>query len=197
MNGRPAETKPSKAALKKAARQARLEEKREKRAEAKKRRVEEHQHLQAPDTLPTSDAASNKFILDVPPPTVSVPSDVEVVPSSHSSLVSSPQLEPQVLTEPVPIPPVEPVSVNDSSAHELEKALDSTYTCTSSADTDSAKARPDPAPISNEVPVVTEPQHQQEAAAEVEKLKKRQNALTRTIWTLIMIGGFIGEKKHF
>jgi phosphatidate cytidylyltransferase len=29
-------------------------------------------------------------------------------------------------------------------------------------------------------------------AAEAEKAKKRQNVLTRTIWTLIMIGGFIG-----
>lgn len=195
MSGRPAETKPSKAALRKAAQQARLEEKRRKRAEAKKRRVEEHLHPQTPDVLPTFDAASNGFVLHVSPTAVSVPLGIEVVPSSHSTPVSSPQLEPQVVCEPVPNPPGESVSVHDQSAHELEKALDSTYTSNASEDTDVAKVRPEAIPISNEVTTTTEPQHQQEAAAEVEKLKKRQNALTRTIWTLIMIGGFIGKKK--
>lgn len=32
----------------------------------------------------------------------------------------------------------------------------------------------------------------EKTASEAEKEKKRQNVLTRTIWTLIMIGGFIG-----
>ena len=30
-----------------------------------------------------------------------------------------------------------------------------------------------------------------------EKVKKRQNALTRTIWTFIMIGGFLGMSLEF
>lgn len=44
-----------------------------------------------------------------------------------------------------------------------------------------------------EVSTTLPPKSAKSFAAEAEKKKKRQNLLQRTVWTLIMIGGFIGR----
>ncbi|XP_006461123.1 hypothetical protein AGABI2DRAFT_70290 [Agaricus bisporus var. bisporus H97] len=96
------------------------------------------------------------------------------------------------MAEPVLEPTGECVSVHDQPVYEPERPSSTTNAGNTPEEVDVAKVEPEAMLISHDVTTATEAQHQQDATADVEKLKKRQNALTRTIWTLIMIGGFIG-----
>ncbi|THH02286.1 hypothetical protein EW026_g567 [Hermanssonia centrifuga] len=46
-------------------------------------------------------------------------------------------------------------------------------------------------PVEKPAPMSPQPAEKQEDPQDAEKAKKRQNALTRTLWTFIMIGGFL------
>jgi len=55
----------------------------------------------------------------------------------------------------------------------------------------------EPLPPANVSPQTADrPPNSSPPIQDTEKIKKRQNALTRILWTFIMIGGFIGKPLH-
>ena len=89
-------------------------------------------------------------------------------------------------------------------AHEIlpenEKRLTSALPSSSAPVVTASTFHPEPPPVSHRtdtwptepIQPKPEPQLQDQAPQEVEKMKKRQSFITRTLWTFIMIGGFIG-----
>lgn len=154
--------------------------------------MEERQQSQTPSPPPTDQSTSNgsaafhpqtltSIQSDVPPPEPTPASQPEPTPVTQSEVVPKP------LWKPAPIP-VQQVSQpeggpalypNDPPQNNVEKV------------------QPEPKSVfraeSNEVPKVTSAIPPEQVVTAAEKEKKRQNVLTRTIWTLIMIGGFIGK----
>ncbi|KAF5354918.1 hypothetical protein D9756_005325 [Leucocoprinus leucothites] len=182
----PTPTKPSKSALKKAARQARLEKKQQQRAEARKRRAEELERSSTPPSVPPQkESISNGTLAAHPPPSLAVPA---------TSTAAQPEIEPKVEAEPqteIPVvPAVAPVPAPPVSEPEVPAPQTNSIT-------EPQKPLPKPEPLVQSTPQVEAPKpliskSPEQLAAEAEKEKKRQNIFQRTIWTIIMIGGFIG-----
>jgi phosphatidate cytidylyltransferase len=138
-----------------------------------------HPSSSVPDSPETKPAASlQEEIIDITsaPPTAALPQ--ESVPAKIDDV------EDIASTGPAPAPP--PKDINYEPVEEVTAA-------------------PPPPPAVVELPKeaksVIEPAKGSAPAplpaADAEKAKKRQNVLTRTIWTLIMIGGFIGMSSVY
>ncbi|KAG1751585.1 phosphatidate cytidylyltransferase [Suillus paluster] len=164
--------KPSKSQIKKAQKQARIEKRKQLKASSKAGTADSSpRHT---PSLEESIARTAEAAADVPP-------------TKHNAPEARPAAEPQ--HEPTPQPEVEEpshpqfpingdvhhadVAENNSTPHPLpSKSLDDERLSVSKPDVEQAlKSEPDP--------------------QEVERTKKRQSILTRTLWTFIMIGGFI------
>ncbi|KAM6502250.1 Cytidylyltransferase family domain containing protein [Amanita muscaria] len=112
-------------------------------------------------------------------------SEPESTPSMAGNVApvfEPPRTRPSTVPAAVPSVPDEPRRKQNGDAHDVPHPV---------------QQPPEP-PVQQRVPApgVVEPAKPQEkptpSAQEVEKLKKRQSFLTRTLWTFIMIGGFIG-----
>jgi len=170
----PATAKPSKSALKKATRQARQEKKEKERAEARKRRAE----LQG-----SSVESLNKDLISIR--AVAVSSSTPDVIDTSFALQSEAKSE--VGTEPeIPVVPTPPVSQPEVPALPTypREEFQKTQSTTESIEQPVSRA---------EFSTTPSPKYAENFAAEAEKRKKRQNLFQRTVWTLIMIGGFIGR----
>ncbi|KXN92449.1 Putative phosphatidate cytidylyltransferase [Leucoagaricus sp. SymC.cos] len=179
----PVEVKPSKSALKKAARQARLEKKQQQRADARKRRTEEQQRSLTSSPVPEKESTSNG----------------SAAAHSLSSATTLPEIvpkaEPEVPAEPKPDSAVEPTAAVAPQASEPETSVPPQSLVHSLKDVKKALARSQPVSQPEpeaETPKASITKSTGQVAAEAEKEKKRRNVFERTIWTLIMIGGFIG-----
>jgi len=178
--------KPTKSAIKKANRLARIERKQQQKLKAKEKAQEQQ--------LPTDEAPS------------ATESEPVVVKSEEEE---KPPVAPLSATVPAPLPPSDPVKE--------EKPEVKTNGAATAPVTASLPPPPPPVPV-----VVSEPTPQlntthsipeveverkpivptevngptvvekSASAPDSEKVKKRQNALNRIVWTFIMIGGFIG-----
>lgn len=97
------------------------------------------------------------------------------------------EAKPQVGTEPeIPVVPTPPLS--EPEVHALPTYPREEFQKTQSK-TELVEQPVSRADISTSLP----PKSAEKSAAEAEKRKKRQNLFQRTVWTLIMIGGFIGR----
>jgi phosphatidate cytidylyltransferase len=186
MNSTPVVTKPSKSALKKAARQARLEKKQQQRTEARKRQEEERQRSTTPPLTPPEKAVFNGSV-DAPQLTSAATVDTldEATPEAGSK--AEPEvavgLRSEVQQAPTTFTPQASETEVILSSHQTVKHLNKTPSMPQSV------VHPEP---QREVPQPQGPKSSEQLAAEAGREKKRQNVLQRTIWTLIMIGGFIG-----
>ncbi|KAG1766999.1 phosphatidate cytidylyltransferase [Suillus occidentalis] len=167
-------TKPSKSQIKKAQKQARTERRKQLKASSK---------AGTADSSPRHTPSPEESIAR----TAEAAADVSPLPISHiasgSKLTTEPRQEPvpqlEVSEPSLPGPAidgdVEHVNVTEqnSTLHPLQsKLLEDEGQSVSKPDVEQAlKSEPDP--------------------QEVERTKKRQSILTRTLWTFIMIGGFV------
>jgi phosphatidate cytidylyltransferase len=202
---------PSKSALKKAARIARLERNQQQKLAAKARRAAGS--ATPPETsTPVSDApisapepvkkVQEKSVVaaspPAPPPTVTAPA---VANGKTHAPVREPVVTPkphivQKPVEPVPPPPVPaPKSVPAPAFAAPTPAPVTKPAAVKPAVVKPAAVKPVAAkpievkPVAVAKPVVAT---KNTAALEAEKVEKRQKIVTRTLWTFIMIGGFIG-----
>jgi phosphatidate cytidylyltransferase len=168
------QTKPSKSQIKKAQKQARIERRKQLKASSKAGTADS-----SPRHTPSLEESITR--------TAEAATDVLPPPTTHTVSESKPAIEPR--QEPAPQPEVSEPSVlssatdgdmqhvnvaeNNSTPHPLpSKLLDDEGQSVSKPDVEQAlKSEPDP--------------------QEVERTKKRQSILTRTLWTFIMIGGFV------
>ncbi|KAL9711907.1 phosphatidate cytidylyltransferase [Leucoagaricus gongylophorus] len=171
----PATAKPSKSAVKRAMRQARQEKRQKQRAEARKRREE----LQGSSPEPSDKELTSTEVVVVPSPisnALEVPLNLQFEGESESEV--------ELVTPLVPIP-MPPVSEPEVPAPQtvLPEDLQKTQFKLESVEQ----------PVSRtEISNTSSSKSAEQFAAEAEKKKKRQNLFQRTVWTLIMIGGFIG-----
>jgi phosphatidate cytidylyltransferase len=167
-------TKPSKSQIKKAQKQARTERRKQLRASSKAGTADN-----SPRHTPSPEESVARM--------AEAAGDISSIPTTHTASESKPTAEPQ--QEPAPQPQVSESSLpepvingdiqhvnvveNNSTPHPLpSKLLDDEGQSVSKFDVEQAlKSEPDP--------------------QEVERTKKRQSILTRTLWTFIMIGGFV------
>ena len=178
--------KPSKSALKKAARAARLEKKQQERAAAKLRReasATSSQPSQSPllgtieHPLELSETDSPS-VDDTPLPDPDQPVITNGRVQHPERKAPEPVREPEAGQEPPTVPPIP-----ESSKREVKEDRPATL--------------PTPLPQQREsiaIPpprLVTQPATVAPAQSDNPE-KKRQNILTRTLWTFIMIGGFLG-----
>lgn len=172
----PATAKPSKSAVKRAMRQARQEKRQKQRAEARKRREE----LQGSSPEPSDKELTSTEVVVVPSPisnALEVPLNLQFEGESESEV--------ELVTPLVPIP-MPPVSEPEVPAPQtvLPEDLQKTQFKPESVEQ----------PVSRtEISNTSSSKSAEQFAAEAEKKKKRQNLFQRTVWTLIMIGGFIGR----
>ncbi|TFK44733.1 cytidylyltransferase family-domain-containing protein [Crucibulum laeve] len=187
-----APAKPTKSAIKRANRLARLEQKqRQKEAKAQAQKAEQHApqpSVSAPATAAPSLAA----------PTVKA----EPSPAKKKPFVSQPVvLEPPVPAVSAPLsisaPKPEKTPVPNGTAPKRQPLSAASE---SSAKVASILSKPSTGPSVEPAPLVVEPKKAaapeaalavQTAPQDAEKVKKRQSFVTRTLWTFIMIGGFI------
>lgn len=175
--------KPSKSALKKAARQARLEKKQQQRADARKRREEELQRSLTPSPTPPENESTSQGLVALQPPTVAV-ADTSAPPIPEAAS----QPESEVVPERQSEIRVEPTAAPTPQVIEPESDLAVPHM-------DAQQAQPRPESLDQCMPQMEAPKSQAQVTAEAEKEKKRQNMFERTIWTLIMIGGFVGMSR--
>lgn len=188
----PAESKLSKSALRKAARQARIENKQQQRAEARKRRAEASQGSPTSSPSPPEESPLNSTPANLNLPSLEAKLEIpniippEPIPQpEREEVIVEPRLEP--LIEPsIPSPrQPQPENIPQYADGSLQQTAKETY---SGAELVRGTKSHDNAVIDGTVSPL------ENAMSEAEKEKKRRNMLTRTIWTLIMIGGFIGER---
>ena len=178
--------KPSKAALKRAAKAARLEKKQQERAAAKLRREASATSSQ-PSTSPLLGTlehplelseADSPSVDDVPLPDTDQP---VIANGQHHSEPPAP--EPARGPEPVP-EPVPPPPISEPSKREVKEDRPATQHA--------------PLVQQPEITLFPLPQSVAQSTGTITPVqsdnpeKKRQNILTRTLWTFIMIGGFLG-----
>jgi len=169
----PATAKPSKSSLRKATRQARQEKKEKQRAEARKRRAE----LQG-----SSDESLNKdLVLEAAAVSSSTSDVIDTSFTLQSEAKSEVGAEPEIPV--VPTPPVSEPEVPALPTYPREE-FQKTQSKTGSIEQPAPRAK---------ISITPPPKSAEKFAAEAEKKKKRQNLFQRTVWTLIMIGGFIGK----
>lgn len=182
---RPGPQKPSKTALKKAAKAARLEKKQQDRAAAKLRRKASATSSQPGHSplLGTLDHPPEHSETDSPSVADDAPlpeTDQSTITNGHVHPSEHPTSGPVRELEPVPVAPSVPEPGNRKAGE------------------DHPISQPTPPAKQPEITVVPPPQLvPQPAGTAVPALsdnpeKKRQNILTRTLWTFIMIGGFVG-----
>lgn len=179
--------KPSKSALKKAARAARLEKKQQERAAAKLLRDASANSSQ-PSSSPLLGTLEHPLELsETDSPSVgdaSLP-DTAHPGTTNGQLHHSESPTPETTREPEPEPkPIAASSIPEPSDHKVEE--------------DRLVTQPTPPVQQPVITVVPAPEIVSQPAAATATLqadnpeRKRQNILTRTLWTFIMIGGFIG-----
>ncbi|KII92443.1 hypothetical protein PLICRDRAFT_102774 [Plicaturopsis crispa FD-325 SS-3] len=172
------EVKPTKTALKKLARAARLEkqQKQKPRPSSNERPTPEAPTPEPTLPPPVADIAPVAIVSE-PIPDVAVPVDVEPAteklpqppPTTNGYAPKTDALQPQPdVLQPPPV-----ASIISTSAET------------------SIQSSPEPPflALKEDLPTI---QPRVATAQEAEQTKKRQNMLTRTLWTFIMIGGFIG-----
>ncbi|KAF8658252.1 hypothetical protein AX16_002028 [Volvariella volvacea WC 439] len=199
----------SKSALKKAQNQARTERRREQRALARANKA-----AGATGSLPVDSASASPAVSS--PGSAVNPSkplpDVEP-PSESTAPASAPQPIAEVKVETKPKRPAAPTNGHvdtkvmthaepppwSKKVAKLDKPIETSPPVTEQPISKLAKVEETPTaptpkqkPDNNEIsrPVVEEPKVP--TPEELEREKKRQNMLTRTLWTFIMIGGFLG-----
>ena len=171
----PATAKPSKSAVKRAMRQARQEKRQKQRAEARKRREE----LQGSSPEPSDKELTSTEVVAVPSPI----SNALVPLNLQFEGESEPEVELVAPLVPIPMPPVSEPEV-PAPQTVLPEDLQKTQFKPESVEQ----------PVSRtEISNTSSSKSAEQFAAEAEKKKKRQNLFQRTVWTLIMIGGFIGR----
>ncbi|KAF5386248.1 hypothetical protein D9615_002239 [Tricholomella constricta] len=201
------ELKPSKSAIKKAQKLARAEKRQQQKALLKARRgqspvpeitVDSHGLPQPSD--PASDyvevgqaarasdfsqASSQPFT----PPVVEHPiklSDVSIEPSICPTVPAEKKLQPEGAAPPFPtVPSPLTESVEKPTPPEVDKPSRPME----------MKHVKEKRPLEEKRPVEVSqslPLHEMAPLRDAEKVKKRQSFITRTLWTFIMIGGFIG-----
>ena len=159
-------TKPSKSAIKRAQKQARIERKQKQKALIKALHAAGQSEAAAPDA-PTSNLEEGRPMSGTAP--FPGPSAHEILPENEECV----RCETSAMT---------PSGAPVAAASTLSPVV----------------SHPGPPPVSRRTdtwpvePKPVEPQLQDQAPQEVEKMKKRQSFITRTLWTFIMIGGFIG-----
>ncbi|KAG6861093.1 hypothetical protein C0995_004030 [Termitomyces sp. Mi166 len=187
------ELKPSKSAIKRAQKLARTEKRQQQKALVKAQRGHTLETTtKHPDTSPSPPVTASTFSDDAPP-----------IKLDESSSITSPSIAMPVADLPVNGAPVEPlvppafpdlippssedqtksalVLLKPSPAVENEKSVPEPVDKHGKGQAESLVEVPYPATQSQAVP-----------SQDTEKAKKRQSFLTRTLWTFIMIGGFIG-----
>ncbi|KAI0730251.1 phosphatidate cytidylyltransferase [Fomitopsis betulina] len=209
-SGSEAEKKPSKSAIKKAKEQARLQRKLAARA-ANKARAASKSPIQTEDSRETSaepstpadqpallstDAATLTAKAGEPRPTLvqnpaqpppSKPANgnsrgvqEDVTPSDDTVLASIETSEPSAVSQPPPSETVAPVPDTKPKSPVVDVSHEEVLASISK-------------PTNGHAVVSTPPTAQPQGSAQIgEKAAKRQSFLTRTLWTFIMIGGFLG-----
>lgn len=169
--------KPSKSALKKAARTARTEKKQQEKAVRNR----------TPDDTPVRPAASYG-------PIKVLHESYEIVPATPQSNNVS-----QVVADRPLMPIVEPTPAHvDGMVHKYEDVISSTEPSYPTSMDTSGRTSPDALddtntgdPLNEELQLALQNKLDQQQAAE--RAKKKQNFFTRALWGFIMIGGFIGS----
>jgi phosphatidate cytidylyltransferase len=183
--------KPTKSAIKRAQKLARIEKKQKQKALAKALRVQ----------APTSPASSQSEV-SLEPHTnldntrnghLSDTDENENATSSQSSSISPVAEEPESCQSPAEVNGACSASRVSSSEHLNATSIDSKPRSLLSQPAQEALTERSedttPPPKQDSVP--------QQPSPDLEKMKKRQGFITRTLWTFIMIGGFIGEIYSF
>jgi phosphatidate cytidylyltransferase len=176
----PAPAKLTKTAAKKAAKAAR---------EARRQKKSDEAAAPAQQTEPTVPPSNGKITAPssptdtLPPPVAAQPEVPEKLPAPE------PQAEPPAAKPPVVAPVVPETSVQQpqqqsDAKSQAPKAIPVVPTAPEKKQESTKK---DMSPSKATVPAPPAP-----APQEAEKVKKRQNIITRTLWTFIMIGGFLG-----
>jgi phosphatidate cytidylyltransferase len=172
--------KPSKSAIKKAAKTARTE----KRLQQK-----------AAKTW-TSDILHSKSESSVQPATAYEP--IKVMHESYEIIPVAPEPSHDGPGETPPVDP--PLSQPDGDVHKYDDLISSPEPSYPTSMETSGRNSPDHLgasdsgqqdPLNEELRLALQNKLNQEQAAE--RTKKKQNAITRTLWGFIMIGGFIGK----
>ena len=169
--------------MKKAARAARLEKKQQERAAAKLKREasatsSQPSHSPLLDTLehpPEHSETDSPSVGDAPLPDT----DQSIITNGHVHHSEPPTPEPELEPEPAAAP-----SIPEPRDREVKE--------------DRSTTQPTPPAKQPEITVLPPPQLISQPARTVTPAlsdnpeKRRQNILTRTLWTFIMIGGFLG-----
>ncbi|KAH9839213.1 cytidylyltransferase family-domain-containing protein [Rhodofomes roseus] len=203
-SGSESATKPSKSAIKKAKEQARLQRKVAARAASKARATS-----QSPALLPSPDARESSEEA----PEIASRSAAEPIAAPTRNAVAARPV-PEHLPELVADKPAKPANGDAGTVHEEVSPPEETVFVSSDKAEPSTVSEPpsgSPAPVPDpnlsppaaetkrrEEPPASESKpangnasQQQENTQDGEKAKKRQSILTRTLWTFIMIGGFL------
>jgi len=204
---RDTQEKPSKSSLKKAAKASRREKKLQSRAPPSG--DDTYEPLSPPHTAPLTDSKTGK-----PVPVSKGPSSIEpseplplTANANPSRAEASPSPQNGYSTKPSegaprPTPPREPQSPPSVSRRAQPTTVDQPPSQNLSSSSSSTKQAP---PFSGPVPrsannvkgpaIASSPP---KTDAEAEKAsKKGHNVLVRTLWTFIMIGGFLGQRATF
>jgi phosphatidate cytidylyltransferase len=176
------EAKPSKSAIKKAKKLARTEKRQRLKALAKS---QARSSASPENSVTSSEVSPMREVVPLPDPSKPLGlSDPYILPTVSPQVEESP-----VEREKAPIEANGPApEVNAPSASSTPIVLE-TPSVHESLPTD---LPPAPHPAEKPPQSMTLPLHDETAAKDAEKAKKRQSFLTRTLWTCIMISGFVG-----
>lgn len=197
------QAKPSKTALRKAAKASRREKKVQNRASPSG--GDTYEPLSPPYTAPLADSESgNSFPISKEPPPIESPEPLPLTANVNPPRAEAPpppldghSTKPSVRS-PRPTPPREPQSPPPSSHRARPTTVDKPLSQDLPPSSSTKQAPPISGPVpssSNNVKVHTTPTSSvPKADVEAEKAtKKSHNVLVRTLWTFIMLGGFLGQ----
>jgi phosphatidate cytidylyltransferase len=175
------DAKPTKSAIKKAQKLARVEKRQRLKALAKS---QAGSSASPENSVASSEVTPLREAVPLPEPS----KPLGLSDSYILSTVSPPVEESSAEREKAPIGVNGlALKINAPSASPMPTALE-TPTAHESVPT----APPAPQPAEKPPQPMTLPLHDETAAKDAEKVKKRQSFLTRTLWTCIMITGFVG-----
>ena len=200
---RETQAKPSKTALRKAAKASRREKKDQNRAPSSGGDVDEP--LSPPHTAPLTDSETGKSVPVSKGPSTIEPSEPLPLTAnanpSRAEASTSPQNGHSTKPSkgaPRPTPPREPQSPPSVPRRAQPTAADQPLSQDLPSSSSSTKQAPPSGPVprsSNNVkgPATSRPKTDTEAE---KATKKGHNVLVRTLWTFIMLGGFLGQREH-
>ncbi|KAF8070481.1 phosphatidate cytidylyltransferase, partial [Lyophyllum atratum] len=202
------EQKPSKSAIKKALKLARAEKRQQQKALLKAKRG---QYPAAESSVSSDGSLTPELALDpvdvgrlAGRPTLQEESSMPIPPSAveppkvngeriESSFVTTPQAAPVQMSlldsEATIVAPVAPTSQPVLSIDELAPLARSELLTAEEHLVETKQPAEEERPVDRPASL---PPHEANHSQDAEKVKKRQSVITRTLWTFIMIGGFIG-----